>query len=76
MANSTRQNSLCKTEARLEALEKAINDISEKFKKLETVVLGLEDIRNVVATRDVVNLQVENKLSSLELQMGELASKV
>ena len=73
MANSTRSN---KIEDRVAALEKAIEVFTEKFKRFDVVELSLDEVKSSAASRDVVSLEIEERVGKVELQLGELASKL
>jgi lysophospholipase L1-like esterase len=53
-----------------------MEEIMEKVKKIEAVAIGIEEVKSSVAARDVVGLEVEERLSKMEQQMGELSSKL
>ena len=65
-----------KIEDRVLALEKAMEILNEKLKKLEIVSLGIDEVKSSVAARDVVSVEMEERLGKMEHQMGELASKL
>lgn len=74
MASVTKRTS--KVEDRLVVLERAIEVFRDRFRQLEVAVLGIDDVKSTIAARDVVNLEVEDKLTRMEMQMGELASNL
>ena len=65
-----------KIEDRVAALEKAMELVTEKLKKLETMSVGIDEVKNSVAARDVVSLEMEEKVVKMEKQIGEVASKL
>ena len=73
---ATRSSTLSMQEDRIVALESAIALMSESIRKLEVAVLGVDEVKSAVAAREVVNLAVEDRLSTLEKQVQELASGV
>lgn len=73
---STSTTKKVKNADRIIALERAVQQLTEKLEKLNVSALGLHELKTKVETREAVNEEIEGRLGKLELQVGELASKL